>query len=83
MQENAKQRVRNLDPEFLKKLDILDAAEAASYLRLSYSTLAKMRMTKDGPQFILQSARKVLYRRADLDRWLAERTRTSTYAGAV
>jgi len=64
---------RNLDPEFISKLDVLDAQEAAVYLRTSTSTLAKYRMHKRGPAFIRQSARKVLYRRADLDAWMTER----------
>jgi hypothetical protein len=74
---------RNLDPLFLKTLDILDAAEAAAYLRSSTSTMAKYRMHPErGPVFIRQSARKVLYRRIDLDEWLNERARTSTFQGA-
>ena len=70
---------RNLDPEFLAKLDVLTAREAAVYLRTSTSTLAKYRIDGRGPTFIRQSARKVLYRRADLDAWLASRARKRTY----
>lgn len=70
---------RNLDPQFVKNLDILDAAETAAYLRSSTSTLAKLRCYGGGPHFIRQSARKVLYRRTDLDAWLAERSRTRTF----
>lgn len=66
-------KIRNLDPEFLSKLDVLDARETAAYLRTSTSTLAKYRMHKRGPAFVRQSARKVLYRRADLDAWMTER----------
>jgi hypothetical protein len=73
---------RNLDPQFLRTLEIMDAAEAATYLRSSTSTLAKLRCYGGGPQFIRQSARKVLYRRTDLDTWLAERSRTSTFQAA-
>jgi len=74
---------RNLDPLFLKTLDILDAAEAAAYLRSSTSTLAKYRMTPGrGPAYILQSTRKVIYRRTDLDAWLNGRSRTSTIEAA-
>jgi hypothetical protein len=67
-------KLRNLDPRFIAALDVLDAAEAAAYLRLSASTLAKMRCYGGGPQFARQSPRKVLYRRVDLDSWLAART---------
>lgn len=62
---------RNLDPKFISTLDIMDAAEAAIYLRTSPSTLAKHRTFRTGPKFIRQSSRKTLYRKADLDAWLA------------
>jgi hypothetical protein len=71
-------KARNLDPDYLKTLDILDATEAAAYLRSSPSTLAKYRMAPGGPRFIRQSARKVLYRRSDLDAWLNEHSRITT-----
>ena len=64
---------RNFDPQFIGMLSILDTAEAASYLRLSTSTLAKLRCRGGGPEFVRQSARKVLYLRAHLDAWLAAR----------
>lgn len=77
-------KLRNLDPQYIRNLDILDAAEAAAYLRTSRSTLAKYRCYGGGPLFVRQSARKVLYRRSDLDLWLAGRARTSTLdVGAV
>ena len=76
-------KIRNLDPEFVARLSVLDAQEAAVYLRTSPSTLAKLRMTRKGPAFIRQSMRKVLYRRADLDEWMAGRVRTSTYGKAA
>ncbi len=76
-------KAHNLAPEYLKTLEILDATEAAAYLRSSPSTLAKYRMVENrGPAYVLQSARKVLYRRTDLDAWLAARTRTSTIRAA-
>lgn len=76
-------KAHNLDPDYLKTLDILDATEAAAYLRSSPSTLAKYRMVANrGPAYILQSARKVLYRRTDLDAWLNERSRISTIQAA-
>lgn len=69
---------RNLDPDYVKNLEILDSSEAAAYLRTSTSTLAKLRCySDDGPAFIRQSARKVLYRRADLDAWLNRKAATS------
>lgn len=71
------QRNRVIDPESLKNLDVMDAKEAAVYIRSSPSTLAKFRCFGGGPVFIRQSARKMLYRRADLDRWLEERARVN------
>lgn len=72
------QRNRVIDPESLKKLDVMDAKEAAVYIRSSPSTLTKYRAAGCGPVFIRQSARKMLYRRTDLDRWLEERARVNS-----
>ena len=44
--------------------------EAAGYLRIAESTLAKLRMGRDGPAFH-KLGRAVVYDRADLDAWLA------------
>ena len=51
--------------------------EAAAYIRLSASTLAKMRVRGDGPAYI-KAGRAVLYDRRDLDAWLAAHRRRST-----
>jgi Helix-turn-helix domain len=51
--------------------------EAAAYLRLSQSNLAKRRLTGDTPQYI-KIGRKVLYAREALDRFFQTRTRRST-----
>lgn len=56
----------------------LRVPEAARYLRLSQSTLAKMRLRGDGPPYSLASRRIVLYDKADLDQWLVDRRRSST-----
>jgi excisionase family DNA binding protein len=56
---------------------ILNPREAANYLGLSTSWLAKLRLTGDGPPF-LKLGRQVRYRRADLDAWLNQRLRRST-----
>lgn len=71
------QRNRIIDPESLKNLDVMDAKEAAVYIRSSPSTLAKFRCFGGGPVYIRQSARKTLYRRTDLDRWLEDRARNN------
>ncbi len=56
---------------------LYDTTEAAEYLRLSRSCLAKWRCGGGGPSFIL-AGRKVLYAKAVLDAWLASRSRRST-----
>jgi predicted DNA-binding transcriptional regulator AlpA len=56
----------------------LRAPEAADYLRLSTSTLAKMRLRGDGPQYIKSGPRIVVYERQHLDDWLTSRVRRST-----
>jgi excisionase family DNA binding protein len=56
---------------------ILDAVAAARYVGLSASTLAKMRLSGNGPAF-LKLGRRVLYRRADLDAWLESRLARNT-----
>ena len=54
------------------------APEAADYLGLSTSTLAKMRIRGDGPVYAKVGPRVVVYDRADLDSWLSENKRRST-----
>ncbi len=51
------------------------ALEAAEYIGLSASTLAKMRLRGDGPVYSKAGPRIVLYDRADLEAWLAARKR--------
>ena len=55
----------------------LTAREAACYLRLSLSTLAKYRVSGGGPAYV-KAGRKILYRRADLDAWMTAHSRAST-----
>jgi Helix-turn-helix domain len=57
--------------------DILDTVEAAAYLRLSISSLNKMRCTGSGPAFI-RMGRSVRYRRRALDLFIESRCTTST-----
>ncbi len=54
------------------------AVDAARYLALSASTLAKMRLRGDGPQYVKVGPRAVAYRKTDLDAWLEGRIRKST-----
>lgn len=52
--------------------------EAAEILRLSTSTLAKMRLRGDGPPYVKSGNKVVLYYSSDLHEWLAQRRRRST-----
>jgi predicted DNA-binding transcriptional regulator AlpA len=55
----------------------LRTPEAADYLRLSTSTLTKMRLRGDGPLYI-KAGRIVLYDPQHLDQWLEAQLRRST-----
>jgi hypothetical protein len=56
---------------------LLNVAEAADYLRCSASYLNKIRVTGGGPVFVKIGAR-VLYTRADLDRFINQKRQKST-----
>jgi predicted DNA-binding transcriptional regulator AlpA len=57
--------------------DILSPSEAARCVGLAVSTLGKLRCWGGGPEF-LKLGRKVAYRRAALDEWLAARAASNT-----
>ena len=57
---------------------ILRSWQAANYLGLALSTLAKMRLRGDGPRYSKAGPRVVLYDRLDLDNWVDSRKRSST-----
>jgi excisionase family DNA binding protein len=52
--------------------------EAAAYIGISKSSLDKLRCFGGGPRFY-KLGRSVVYNTADLDEWVAERARTSTW----
>ena len=56
---------------------LLTPKEAAAFLRLSVSWLAKVRMRGDGPVYV-KPGRAVRYRESDLLSWLRSRARLST-----
>lgn len=56
----------------------LTVSEAAEYVRLSPSTLNKMRLRGDGPAYLKLGPRRVIYDRIDLDEWLNRSRRRST-----
>ena len=53
------------------------AVEAARYLRVSRSALAKWRMNGNGPTFHRCGSRLVYYYKDEIDDWLAECDRQS------
>ncbi|MGY4358479.1 excisionase family DNA binding protein [Bradyrhizobium sp. i1.3.1] len=55
----------------------LRVAEAAEHLRLSKSTLDKLRCHGGGPTYF-KLGRAIVYARADLDEWMLSRRRDST-----
>jgi excisionase family DNA binding protein len=56
---------------------LLTQREAAGYLRLSERTLERLRVTGTGPVYV-KAGRRVLYREADLEAWIASRLMHST-----
>lgn len=62
----------------LNRQDLLNVRESAEHLRVSKSYLDKLRVYGGGPLFLRLGARKILYRRSDLDEWAASRRYRST-----
>ena len=52
--------------------------QAAKYTGLSKSYFEKLRVRGDGPAYYKVSARKVLYKLAELEAWMATHRRHST-----
>jgi predicted DNA-binding transcriptional regulator AlpA len=57
--------------------NLLSQRDAATMLGLSPRTLERFRCTGFGPRFH-KIGRRVLYRSADVETWIASRVRTST-----
>lgn len=57
--------------------DNLRSSQAADFLGLSASTLAKKRVSGTGPRYG-KLGRTVVYRRSDLEAWVQENLRQST-----
>jgi hypothetical protein len=55
----------------------LNTREAARYLGIGESTLEKLRLFGDGPRYS-KPVRRILYRRSDLDEYVAAHLRRST-----
>ena len=57
---------------------ILRTPEAAEYIGLAVSTLEKMRLVGDGPEFVRLGGRAVGYDVRQLDGWIDARSTSST-----
>ncbi|MGR9539374.1 helix-turn-helix transcriptional regulator [Rhizobium leguminosarum] len=60
---------------------MLRTEDAANYTGLSASTLTKLRLTGDGPEYI-KIGKSVVYDPNDLETWLTSKRRRSTSAAA-
>jgi predicted DNA-binding transcriptional regulator AlpA len=58
-------------------MHLLDQREASALLKLSERTLERLRHAGDGPRYS-KLGRRILYRQADLETWIASNLRTST-----
>lgn len=56
---------------------VIQTKEAAQFVGLSESTLAKLRLNGNGPTYC-KLGRRVVYRPADLEAWLQSRTARDT-----
>lgn len=61
--------------------EVMTTVQAAAYMGLSKQQMEIWRCRGGGPVFV-KLARRVRYRRNDLDAWLADRQRGSTSEGA-
>ena len=66
------------DPACFGEPELLIPKEAAAYLRVSKSYLDKLRVYGGGPRFLRPGKRKILYRKSDLNAWLASQSFDST-----
>ena len=63
--------------------EFLSDAQLCVLLRVTTRTTARWRVEGNGPAFIRAGGRRVLYRRSDLDIWLARQTFAHRAAEAV
>jgi len=73
--------VNGVKQKTLSEFELLTPKEAAQFLRVSVSFLAKARMRGDGPRY-RKLSRAVRYLRSDLSDWLRACAKTSTSQGA-
>lgn len=59
--------------------EYLSVAELAAYTGLSAKFWNTLRSSGGGPLYVRVSAKAIRYRRADVDEWMQERVRRSTF----
>ena len=59
-------------------IDMGTPAEVAEILHTTTASLAQMRYRGDGPKFVRVGRRRVLYRWADVEQWIADSVHTRT-----
>lgn len=59
--------------------EYMNTKDVAAYTGLTADFWNRLRGAKGGPPYIRVSGRCVRYRRADIDAWMADRLRASTY----
>lgn len=69
---------RGAQTRYPQPKEFLTVKEASGFLNVSKSFLDKLRCHGGGPIFTRLGARKVLYRRADLEAWARQRRFEST-----
>ena len=62
---------------------VIRAKEAAKFIGVAEATLAQWRMTGEGPQFVKNGPRQVLYRIGDIKAWIDKNVVASTSAYEV
>ena len=58
--------------------NLISPPAAAAYLTISIKTLEAMRVRGNGPVYVQVAARRVAYRKADLDDYIQQRMYRST-----
>lgn len=71
---------RDQAPSLRSTPRLLTPREAADQLGVSFRTLEGWRQRGAGPVFVRLSTKRIRYRQADLDRYVAEQLRASTAA---